>query len=1019
MERKSILPGPFDSGKARMPPLNNVFMSNHLDLLADALKENLFVDKSGGILRTIVVIPSHTVKDFLIQHLIEKLGFVFGLRFLTLPQAVEYFTKLTRRSDRKIPNHYCLMLHLLSLLTEEPSAGLKQYLQNDSSKVLSLAEEMSHVFLHYGLYGGDALIKWEEQKGWQQDLWKKMKSHWDFPCDLFNHFEPPSIFHRVHFFDLSFIPPLYQKFFTLLEGYWDIFYYYRCPTPHFWGDTLSKRAAALFDQRFEKKGVSEKERIDFASLANDAHPLIANLASSTKHLYNFLIEKPVTENFLPFEETSLLSCLKNDIYSMQMRNLTVDDSIEICQAPSKLREVEALLHQLQKFHHEHSLKPKEAIVYLIDVDQYLPFIQLLFECEDSPFGYRVLDLSARLQNKNLQTIEHFFKLLESRFEPDTVFELLSSKAIKTPFPKEDLSYFQKLVELANVQWGFDEKMRAEILEIKAPSKGGTWVFAFDTFIESLPYLTSPIDLSKAESLGEFIHFITTLHEDLWSFKKQERTLQAWIESVQSLLQRYFIDVDEVHSFLKEFCKIKPLSDLLKENLFSFNSMQKIFKEIFLQKGETESYQDKPVITFAPLGEGMISSFDLICILGLSEEAFPRKTTHRSINELKNVPGSDAQPNMHEKDRLFFLQAILAAKKKLYLSFVGFSDSDGKELGPSILIEELLQIIPNLTLHKEPPFVFSKQLMEKTHYSKKNFSLANAYYFEKDPPPALAIAESALPEVVEIDIKALIKLAKHPLQFYCNQALGIFFDKEEKKEEREFILSYLDQAILKNKALTESPEKIIQEAKAKNLLPTALLHTVALSELQEDMNEVESFLKSFTLQKEDFLTIRFDPACTTPMHPTLNSYILPALKLKRSCGQTVIIHGSLPNITRRGVFSQGKQELKEAWKYLPHLLLLANAGLSIPSAILFGKSGTEKLLLQVDAKEALLSFIDYYLDASKTVSPLMPDLVEAYAKGELKQLTSSYFIEDPYREFLSPTPHEKWTHHAGALCKIIS
>jgi len=1028
METKAILPDNFDSSKSRIPKLNRVFMSNRLDCLSDKLIKNLFINNSDTPIRTIVIIPSNIVKTFLTQHLTKKLGFVFGIRFLTLPQAVEYFTKLSTKNTLNIPNHHCLMLHIQALLQKSISdrsnenLQLIEYLQKDETKILSLAEELSHVFLQYGLYGGLGLKKWEAKANWQQNIWKCLKKFWHFPCDLINNLQTANIYHSVHLFDISFIPPLYQTLLNHLEKFWNINYYFRSPTPHYWGDFLSQKTTAYLDKKFEEKTISENQRIDFASLTNDAHPLLANLSMQAQPLFNYLIDKDYTETYEPYEDSTLLNRLKNDIYHLETRQLEVDDTIEISSSPSKLREVETLLHQLKKFHYQKEMNIEDVIVYLVDVDAYFPFIQFVFESDDSPFGYRISDLTTRLQNPNFKALHDFFHLTESRFEPELIFELFLSKAFKTPFPKEELLFFQKLIEMSNIHWGFDDKMRNDILGTDIFSQGGSWTFAFKSLIQNIVYLDSPIDLSKAENFGEFIHLIESLYQDLLSLKEKKASLLTWIETITFLIGQYFYDSDETKNFIKEFAKIgihnqEKDSELSCED-FSFPSIEKILSEIFNQKGKSHSYATKPPITFTSIKEGTVAEAKMICLLGLNEESFPRKTHLRSINELKGLKDVDHQPQAQEKDRLFFLQAILGAQDKLFISYVGISGLDGKELEPSILLNELFNVIPKLHVNKEPPFAFSKKIIEKEHFSQQNYLLSQAFYLPKEPPSPLKISVLPTPKVLNVDIASFIKLAKHPLQFYCNQTLGIFLDRKNKSREKEFVLSYLDRALLKNKAIHLTIEDILKEAIEKNLLPTALLHTCAVKELNEEISQLKKSLKVFSLTKEDFIAIRFEPSCNTTITLSNQKKILPPIEITASNGQKVILFGNLPNITNQGIFSPGKEEFKELWKYLPNLLLLANTPLAIPNKILFAKTHSEKSIELINPREALRSYLDYYLEASSDISPLMPDKVEALSKGLLKEFKITGLLKDPYAEFINPNNLEKWSSYAGDLCKIL-
>jgi len=269
MKRNAIVSDSSDLRNPQVVDLNLSFISNRLDTLADRLIEEIFNSKKNFSLRTIIIIPSNTVKEFLIQQITKSRGYLFGLRFLTLPQAIDYFTKLTTSKKPNLPNHFALMFHLeaeIRKMMQNPPPDcheLIQYLERDEDKILSLSEEMSHVFLYYGLYGGEALINWKETRGWQQTLWREIEKKWDFPQNLIRKLGEPTLYQNVHVFDISQIPPLFRDFFDELSNSWSITYYFRSPTPLFWGDLLSEKSIARYDKTFEKRQVSENERLDF------------------------------------------------------------------------------------------------------------------------------------------------------------------------------------------------------------------------------------------------------------------------------------------------------------------------------------------------------------------------------------------------------------------------------------------------------------------------------------------------------------------------------------------------------------------------------------------------------------------------------------------------------------------------------------------------------------------------------------------------------------------------------------
>ena len=81
-------------------------------------------------------------------------------------------------------------------------------------------------------------------------------------------------------------------------------------------------------------------------------------------------------------------------------------------------------------------------------------------------------------------------------------------------------------------------------------------------------------------------------------------------------------------------------------------------------------------------------FDVVCVLGLDEGAFPRRPSDGGIDLMarirrvgdRDVPGDD---------RYLFLETVMSARKRLHLSFLGQGVRDGKPRNPAAPLAELL------------------------------------------------------------------------------------------------------------------------------------------------------------------------------------------------------------------------------------------------------------------------------------------------------------------------------------------
>jgi exodeoxyribonuclease V gamma subunit len=972
MLKKTIVPSSTISS-------NQVFMSNNLIVLASILKEVL--SQKEGSLRTIILIPSNHIKNFITQYLTETLGVCFGIRFLTIAQGIEHFIKLSYSDTFSFPSFANLSLHLESLLLNptEKLIPLLDYLENDKKKISSLARELGHVFLHYGVYGGKALETWKKTEEFEQILWEKVSEFWNFPCEILKNTPKPKIRTNLILFNIPHIPLLYKNFFDDLSETWEISYFFKSPTPHYWGDILSDRALAKADIGFQKKSISETERENFEEIAADTNSLLANFGSLSKKDFLWLSEKETHELFLPPKETSSLSQIQSDIFYLRpMRKVDSDSSLQIHEAASPLREIEILLYNLQTILKDGTVLPEEITVLANDLDLYFPHIQFVFEKDTSPLGYAVSDLSMLEHNNTLKTIDLFFTAVEGRFDSQSIKDLIFSEPIasRQNFTAAEFSLLAQIIDEMNIEWGFDKDMKKEILGIDSVSERGSWKFAFDQLLTNLAY-SSSIEISKYEMLGTLISFLEGLFTDFIYLKKRQETLANWIIILDELLNKYFLASEELEFILKEIHSFANLAKRI-DSIFIFSSIHALLKEILAKKSFDRYYSRKPVIQFANLSEGASTNSKVVFLLGLDEDSFPRKRTVRSLNQLKGMPGCDPQPENSEKDRFYFLEAILSAKENLVISYTGLSPKDGKPLAPSLCIQELLYSFKKNPIIKHPNLEFYPELKQEIAFS---------------------IGE-ANPEPRAVDIRHLIELMKHPIRFYCNRVLGIFLERGEEKDSREFFLSYLDKAVIREAFLKQPEEDLLESLERKNLLPTALFKESAKAELLEELQEIHLGLKTFGLSKDDFFSIHFDIACKEPSFLDASRFLHPAIPVTLSDGRTFTLTGKLPSLSKQGIYIHKEASVAEIWKHLAHLAILNSIKTPTLPRLLFGKDLSTKA-----SNFTLPALIEYYLEASLFPSPLLPEQIDKLLKKKLFSPTS--FFEDPYLTFLAPDLSKNW------------
>ena len=82
---------------------------------------------------------------------------------------------------------------------------------------------------------------------------------------------------------------------------------------------------------------------------------------------------------------------------------------------------------------------------------------------------------------------------------------------------------------------------------------------------------------------------------------------------------------------------------------------------------------------------------VICLLGMNDRSFPRTSPQLSFDFMAQKPQLGDRSS-REDDRYLFLETLISARERLYISYVGQSIKDNTEAPPSVLVSELLDYV---------------------------------------------------------------------------------------------------------------------------------------------------------------------------------------------------------------------------------------------------------------------------------------------------------------------------------------
>lgn len=850
----------------------HIYRANRVESLLDSLADVLREPLSSPLAPECIVVQSKGMATWLAMQLSGRFGVWANPDFPHPRQFIQRVLRATLGEEGDLVQRYsrerlalviCTLLDD-SLLDPDFSPLTAYFVHGPLSKKLQLARQIANLFDQYVVYRPEMILAWEEgenrafghdleQDLWQPKLWRRLVEHLGCcsPARLmlrarqaltagdipFACFLPD----RVSLFGIDTLPLVYLGIIGGLAKILPVYFHLFSPAEGYFGDIRSRAET----QRDLARLPSGFAQADF--FAEVGHPLLASMGAMARDF------QEVLENGVPYIEAgeryvahaqpqSMLEVLQNDILSLQHRSpanpevppqiLSLDDpSIRIHACHSRLREVEVLQDQLlDLLQDDPELAPRDIVVMLPDVAAYAPLIEAVFGLspEDDRFiPFRVADKSLLSGAQLIDVFFRFLRMAPGRMPASEVLELLGCEAIHLKFgiTPDDLPKIRLWVEKAGIRWGIDELHRESLQQPK--DRQNTWRFGFDRLIlgyavradglflgDILPH--EEIEGQAAELAGRFIQYCETVFA-LAEKLREAQTIPVWQAVLDDLLQALFWE-DSPESW--QLQKIRDnLARITLEaedagfgQLLDLNGLVILLQEKLSGQMTGQGFLEGG-LTFCGMLPMRSIPFKVVCLLGMNDGDFPRVEHPQSFDLIARYPrlGDRAKRN---DDRYIFLEALLAARSKVLLFYLGSTLHDGKALPPSVVVAELLDSLTEsfslahgnsgLDPGLDPGFeARRKRLQEQIEvrhplqpFSRRYFSGAETrlYSFAAEYCRAAQAKETglrsryaflpdALPPAAEIpeqiSLQELSRCLSHPVRWFLENRLALFLQERNR------------------------------------------------------------------------------------------------------------------------------------------------------------------------------------------------------------------------------------------------
>lgn len=834
-----------------------------------------------------------------------------------------------------------LMHRLPEMLKHEEFASLRHYLHDDGDKrkLFQLSSRVADLFDQYLVYRADWLNSWErgetieglgEAQRWQAALWRDLVSYtqalrqpeWH-RANLYARFiqtldqaksTPENLPKRVFICGISALPPVYLQALQALGRHIDIHLLFTNPCRDYWGDIQDYAFLAKLQSRQRRRHGADESRGLFRdaeqapALFNDAgeqqltNPLLASwgkLGRDNLFLLSQMESNDDIDAFVDVEPDNLLHCMQHDLlnlqdnaiiglnaaelaHSDQKRCLDPEDrsiAVQVCH--SAQREVEVLQdHLLAMMEADPTLKARDIIVMVADIDAYAPFIQAVFANApaDRYLPFAISDRRASQAHPAIVAFLHLLALPDSRFVSEDVLALLDVPALASHFAIDEsgLRLLRRWVSESGVRWGLDD---ASVEALSLPVTGQhTWRFGLQRMLlgyamEShngdwegiLPYdesggLVGELAGHLAELLSRLNHWRQLLAEP--------RPLAAWLPMCRELLNAFFSPDAETEAALllveeqwqqlieygmdARFEEAIPVA-LLRDDLRSRLDQQRISQRFLAGQ-----------INFCTLMPMRSIPFQLVCLLGMNDGVYPRTLAPLGF-DLMQQQSRKGDRSRRDDDRYLFLEAMISAQQQLYISYIGRAIQDNTERYPSVLVTELLDYIGQsfyldgdghleLDESAERVRMHLQHLHSRMPFAAENFQpAARLQSFAREWLPAARGAGQPQPDFVQpleaplidaLTLEAFLRFWRHPVRAWFHQRLGVSFWLEENElpDSEPFALDNLERYQINAQLLNalvegEDTQRLYAYHRAAGNLPYGAFGELFWQAQRDEMQEV--------------------------------------------------------------------------------------------------------------------------------------------------------------------------------------
>ncbi|MDD2712233.1 MAG: exodeoxyribonuclease V subunit gamma [Simplicispira sp.] len=658
---------------------------------------------------------------------------------------------------------------------------------------------------------------------------------------------------RVVLFGASHVPLPVLQTLAALAGHSQVLLAIPNPCRFHWADIMDGRELLRMERRRQPlRGGRDLSALPLEEMHAHAHPLLAAWGRQGRDFVRQLDEfddaQQAQQRFaIPridlFAEDEVPAAPLLEQVQQHIRDLLPlaehpvqatdvrDRSIVFHQAHSALREVEVLHDQLlELFAHPPggaALQPRDVVVMVPSIDAVAPAIRAVFgqygrhDARFIPFD--IADLSARSSSPLVSALEWLLRLPQQRCRLSELCDVLGVPAVAARFgvAPDALARLTQWMAGAGIRWGLNEEQRAG-LGLPACGTQNTGEFGLRRML--LGYASGAVAFAGMQPYSEIGGLEAELAGALASFlQRLERwraqaivpaTPAQWAARGRALLADLVQPTDDVDrealaaldsalTRWQDACTQAQFAELVPLDVARKAWLDTLEEPLLHQRFRAGG------VTFCTLMPMRAIPFEVVCLLGMNDGDYPRRTPRNDF-DLMALPGQ-ARPGDRSRqsdDRQLMLEALLSARRVLYVSWTGRSVRDNSVQSPSVLVSQLRDYLAagwtgdvlaqRTTEHPLQPFsrrYFEGEAGLRTY--AREWRSAHVASLVPVPGAASGRAVARAPVQAGAPPLTVVQLAgflRHPVKTFFRERLGVVLDalEEDVADDESFGLAGLEE-----------------------------------------------------------------------------------------------------------------------------------------------------------------------------------------------------------------------------------